>query len=74
MTEKQAYKELVKECGYPITVMDFDTWQDVKAYGTYELGSDDNQIWSWCGKLYRLCFAELPIKEQEDVLFAYGDR
>ena len=52
--------------------MHFETWQDVKAYGTYELGSADNQIWSWCGNLFRLCFAELPQDVKDEVLFAYN--
>lgn len=71
-TDREIYRELVKECGQPITVLDFETWQDVKAYGTYELGKADNEIWTMCGKLYRLCFAELPLKEKETVLVMYS--
>ena len=71
-TEREIFKELVKECGFPVTVRDFETWQDVKAYGTYELGSADNQIWSWCGNLFRLCFAELSQDVKDEVLFAYN--
>lgn len=64
-------KELIKEYGHPITVLDAETWSDVKAYGTYEAGSDDNEIWSMNGKLYRLCFAELSFRERIRIVSAY---
>ena len=53
------------------TVMTFELWQDVQAYGTYERGRSDNEIWSMNGKLYRLCFADLPRKEQKELLESY---
>ena len=65
---KEVYRELVKECGQPITVKDCETWEDVKAYGTYQLGNDDDMLWTYDGKLYRLCFRELSAKEQEIIL------
>ena len=51
-----------------ITVKDFETWSTVESMGTYEGGSPDNEIWSFNGKMYRLCFAELPMTEREMVL------
>ena len=71
-SDKEIYEELISECGQPITVMDFETWQDVKAYGTYELGNKDNELWTMRGKLYRLCFALLPEAEKETLLYMYS--
>ena len=62
---KQILKQLIKEYGNPITVLDSELWFDVKAYGTYEFGNTDCEFWSFDGKLYRLCFMELPLKEKE---------
>ena len=62
------YKELVNEYGQPITVKDYETWEDVKAYGTYQLGNDDDMLWTYNGKLYRLCFRELSLEAQEIIL------
>lgn len=58
-------KELANQYGNPITVKDYETWEDVKAYGTYQLGNDDDMLWTYNGKLYRLCFRELPLEAQE---------
>lgn len=41
---KGMYKELIElvnEYGQPITIKDYETWEDVKAYGTYQLGNDE---------------------------------
>ena len=68
---KETYKEiveLVNEYGQPITIKDYETWEDVKAYGTYQLGMDDDMLWIYNGKLYRLCFRELSLEAQEIIL------
>lgn len=65
---KNIYTELVREYGQPITVMDCETWGDVKAYGTYQLGLDDDMLWTYDSKLYRLCFRELPLEDKEIIL------
>ena len=67
-SDQQIYKELAEEYGTPITVKDTETWWNVKAYGIYELGEKDNQIWTCRGKLYRLCFAELPLSAQRELI------
>lgn len=54
--------ELVKEYGQPITIKDYETWKCVKAYGTYQLGNDEDMLWTYDGKLYRLCFRELSLE------------
>lgn len=68
ITEKKVLQELIEECGQPKLVQDYETWEDVKAYGTYQLGNDDDMIWTYDGNLYRLCFRELPKKVQEEIL------
>ena len=65
---KNIYKELVNEYGSTITVRDCETWGNVKAYGTYELGNDDDMLWTYDGKLYRLCFRELPLEDKDIIL------
>ena len=65
---KKIYKELVDECGQPITVRDYETWADVRAYGTYQFGNEDDMLWTHDGKLYRLCFRELSKEAQEIIL------
>ena len=60
-TEKQIFKELVKEYGIPIPVKDSETWRDVKAYGTCEVVRKDDSIWSFGGKLYRLRSRDLSL-------------
>nr|DAT06014.1 MAG TPA: hypothetical protein [Caudoviricetes sp.] len=65
---KKIYKELVDECGQPITVRDYETWEDVRAYGTYQFGNEDDMLWTYDGKLYRLCFRELSQEAQEIIL------
>lgn len=60
--------ELVNEYGQPITIKDYETWEDVKAYGTYQLGNDEDMLWIYNGKLYRLCFRELSVEAQEIIL------
>lgn len=65
---KEVYRQLIKECGQPITAKDYETWEDVQAYGTYEFGNDDDMLWTYDGKLYRLCFRELSVEAQEIIL------
>lgn len=63
--------EQAKGCGdepmkYDVMVEDAETWANVQASGTYVGGSPDDEIWQWLdGKLYRCCFAALPLKEQQ---------
>lgn len=54
-----------------ITVNTLELWSDVMAYGTYECGKADEEIWSYNGKLYRLCFGELPLNVKKEILETY---
>ena len=58
---------------WDITVKDAETWATVKAYGTYEEGSPDDEVLEFNGKLYRCCFAELPKEDRAIILELYAD-
>ena len=69
--ENPEIADLVREYGPIIFVRDFETWQDVKAYGTCQYWGEGMELWTFNGKLYRLCLYSMPLEERKKVSEAY---
>lgn len=63
--------DLVREYGPIVFVRDFETWHYVKAYGTCQYWDEGMELWTFNGKLYRLCLYSMPLEERKKVSEAY---